>query len=157
MSRLHELDPTYALVFGINSAWQRLVAFFASCWTAVLVARCCDESINTYESLIHGRISDVLSVGMQYIFWAPITWIGLLLVGFERSLFGIVMLPILGCALLIILFSETTAWHGVFLLLLTHPIHSLWALKPASNISWICLFVYLAAMCWIYFQCIRVH
>jgi hypothetical protein len=150
MSDLHQFDPTAATRFSFQSTWQRIFLFFACCWVGTLVAVSCYEIPDTFRSLGRGDVFSIIGEAFEHLIWAPLTWFGLLFAGFGRGVIGILMLPILGAALLIILLSEDEFWHGVFLLLATQPIHALWALHPNSFVPWLALVIYLGGNGWVY-------
>ena len=146
------IDSAAAFLSAFEAGWQRLLLFFGSCWFSVMVALFCDQIENTGRSLAHGEIGGILSAALELILWSPVAWLGLLLAGLSQGIVGIFILPILATALLILLYSDHAPWHGCFLLLIAHPIHSLWALEPKVGLPWLGLGVYLAGISWLYRQ-----
>lgn len=150
-----QFDPVDAFGFGFNSGWQRLLLFFGCCWTGVLVANFCDNVANSFRSLIQGDFASVLGSAWNYFVWSPLTWMGLLFAGFNDNALWIIMLPILGIALLVMLFSDDSHWQAAFVLLFVQPIQALSALNSDSYAPWVCLLFYFAALTRLYLLSFR--
>jgi len=153
MKRLHELDLASALVFGFASTWKRILLFFLACWFSVFVADVC-ELVGSASSLSDLFFEEYVRAFVR----APWTWLGAVVFGFDDAV-AVLMFFVLCVALLMVLYMETGYWRGVFLVLLTQPIHELWLTTrerdkfPAG--PWLLLAVYLAGLLLFYVRCLR--
>jgi hypothetical protein len=102
----------------------------------------------------HGII-ECLGVSLGAVAFSPSVWLGLTLVGLNGI--GFFMLPVLATALLVVLYAEEAYWHGMFVVLLLQPVHSMSAINDneVTFLSWVLLLCYTLSLIAFYIHCIR--
>lgn len=155
MSRLHELDPTHALLYGFHTGARRLCLFFGVCWFSVIVAGACLLLPEVPDGVRHFGIIGGIGVILGFIVASPLWWLGAMVFGLDGP--GILILPALATALLLILYAEQAYWHGVFLILVAQPIQAMSTLNDyeVKLQNWVLLACYIAGVLWFYVHCIR--
>jgi hypothetical protein len=153
MKRLHELDQADALAFGIVFTWKRILLFFIVCWFGVLVAEFCEKMPVTLGGLKDFDLFGMISAALELIVDAPFAWLRVAI--FELNGLGILMLPLLFAAFVIVLYSERGFWHGVFLVLFAQPAQAMSGMHDVEPISWMCFALYLVGVFYAYVLFVR--
>lgn len=152
MKRLHELDQSDALAFGIASTWKRILLFFIACWFGVLVAEFCNKVPTIPGGLKHSGLVGMMMAALEMVVYVPFGWLGVFTDGLNGL--GILMLPLLAAAFIIVLYSEKGFWHGIFLVLFAQPVEAMSGMNGVEPISWMFFALYLLGVFWAYGRCV---